>query len=215
MKCKTTIRFLFTLLWVLGTVPVGAVPTPLRLGDTVTIDCDIGKILTRRNTTDTGSRAIAARLTMSLDSTGTVLTINVQNTATILDAALYAIDLGLPDRFVAINRLDASFSGFPTNARWHGPTDLAEPTNAMGTSTFAAREVLAGRMDEYLPRQRSLSAGFLRIGQTGKITVKLTLVAAARQRPLLLDPVAYFLVNDPNAPNKRMQIVSTSTTRAN
>jgi hypothetical protein len=215
MKCNTTIRCLFPLIWALLTLPVGAMPTPLQAGRTLTIDCANGNILTRRTTTATGSQTVAARLTMSLDSTGTVLTINFQNTATLPDAMLYAIDLGLPTKFVAVNRMEARFSDLPAGGRWHGPTDLAGATNAIGASTLAAREVIAGRMEDYLPRQRSLSAGFLRSGQGGKITIKLTLTAAARQKPLLLDPVAYFLVNDPNAPNKRMQIVSTSTARAN
>ena len=59
-------------------------------------------------------------------------------------------------------------------------------TNGIGTSTLAAREVIAGRMDDYLKPQTSLSAGFLRPGQSGKITVKFTLAASAKQKPLQL-----------------------------
>ncbi|HEX4949116.1 MAG TPA: hypothetical protein VFZ34_20735 [Blastocatellia bacterium] len=213
MKRNTTILFLLTLIWALITVPLRAATTPLQPGGSITVDCNLGNVLTKKKTIATGSQAVAARLTMSLDSTGTVLTINLQNTATTPDAVLYAIDLGLPNRFVAVNRMEASFSGFPAGARWHGPTDIAGPTNAIGTSTFAAREVMASRMDDYLPRQKSLSAGFLRTGQSGRITVKITLTAEARQKPLLLNPVAYFLVNDPNSPGNRMQIASLSAVR--
>lgn len=200
-----------TLFWSLLVIPGDAATTPLQPGKTVTIDCSNGNLLTKKKTTATGSQAVAARLTMTLDDTGTLLTITVQNTATTADAVLYAIDLGLPQRFVAVNRLQGSASGFPTGARWYGPTDTAGPTNAIGTSTIAAREVLAGRMEDYLPRSKNLSAGFLRVGQSGKITVKITPTAAARQQALLLNPVAYFLANDPNAPASRMQIASTKS----
>lgn len=198
-----------TLLWSLLVLPGRAATTPLQPGGTVTIDCNTGNVLTKKKTTATGSQAISARLTMTLDSTGTILTITIQNTATTADALLYAIDLGLPQRFVAVNRMQGSASGFPAGARWYGPTDTAGPTNAIGTSTIAAREVLAGRMDDYLPRSKNLSAGFLRVGQSGKITVKITPTADAKQKPLLLNPVAYFLANDPNTPTSRRQIAST------
>lgn len=211
MKWHTLIRFWLTLVWALLLVPVGAAPTLLQLGGTLTVDCTNGNVLSKKGTTPTGLQTVAARVTMSLDSTGTVLTLNLLNTATMPNAVLYALDLGLPNKFVAVNRMEATFSGFPAGARWLGPTDSSAATNGIGTSTLAAREVIAGRMDDYLKPQTSLSAGFLRPGQSGKITVKFTLAASAKQKPLQLDPVAYFLVNASNPKDNRIQIVSTKT----
>ncbi|MFN7930344.1 MAG: hypothetical protein U0Y68_20930 [Blastocatellia bacterium] len=209
-------RRIFCLVFsVLLALPTWAGVTPLQPGGSVTIDCINGNTLTKKATTPTGSQSVSARVTMSLDSTGTVLTINVQNTATTAGAVLYALDLGLPNRFVAANRMTATFSGFPTGGRWQGPTDTAGPTNATGTATFAARETMARRMEDYLSTQTNLSAGFLRVGQSGNITVKLILAADAKNKPLLVNPVAYFLVTDPSAPTKRLQIASTSVVKAN
>lgn len=213
MKTYSAIGFLLTLLWALITVPAVPGTAPLQPGGTLTLNCATGNVLTKNSTTATGSQAVAARVTMALDSTGTVLTVNLQNTSTAPDALLYALDLGLPHKFITVNRMEATFSGFPTGARWLGPTDIVGPTNATGTSTLAAREVIGGRMEDYLKPQKSLPPGFLRTGQAGSITVKITLSADARQKPLQLDPVAYFLVNDPKAPNKRIQIASTNGVR--
>jgi hypothetical protein len=213
MKNNLPMRFFTTILGLLLALPTWAGTTPLSAGSTVTIDCVNGNSLNKKAIRPTGSQSVAARVTLSLDSTGTVLTVNVQNTSLVADALLYAVDLGLSDKFVTSTRMVATFSGFPANGRWFGPTDTAGPTNATGTATFAAREAIAGRMEDYLNRQTTLKAGFLRVGQGGTITVKLTLAAAARNKPLLIDPVAYFLVNDPQAQTKRMQIVSTGVVR--
>lgn len=208
MKYNLASRFLSTILCVLMVVPAWA-KSSLKPGDILTIDCVNGNLLTKKETKATGLQTVAARVTLSLDSTATVLTVNVLNTATATDAVLYALDLGLPDKFVTVNRMTATFGGFPTGVRWQGPTDSAGLTNGIGNSIFAAREVIAGRMDDYLNRQTKLSAGFLGIGQGGNITVKFILAAEAKNKPLQIDPVAYFLMNDPNAPSKRIQIAST------
>lgn len=215
MKFNSFIRLFIVFLSLSLTVPLGAGVTPLQAGKALTIDCVNGNVLTKKGTTPTGLQAIAARVVLSLDSTGTVLTVNFQNIATTADAVLYALDLGLPNKFVAVNRMDASLSGFPAGARWLGPTDSSGPTNAIGTSTFAARETIAERMEDFLNKQKTLSVGFLQKGQGGTITVKFTPSAQAKNRPLLIDPVAYFLVSDPNAPGKRLQIASTGVVKAN
>lgn len=212
MKWHTSIRFWLTLIGALLLVPTGIATTPLQPGRTLIVNCVVENELTKKATIARVTQMVAARVTLSLDSAGTLLTINVQNISTSQDAMLYALDLGLPNNFVAINRLEATFSGFPAGARWLGPTDLSGATNGIGTTTMAAREVIAGRMEEYLKPQTSLSAGFLRPGQSGTIRVKITPTAAARQKSSLLQvqPVAYFLANAPNPRNNRIQIVSTS-----
>jgi hypothetical protein len=159
---------------------------------------------------------VAVQLEAALDTTGTILTLTLRNTSLLTtNAALYALDLGLPTRFVNITRMEAAFAGFPVGTRWQGPTDLASPTNATGACTFAAREVIATGLDVYLKRDKELSSGFLGTGQSGRITVKLAPVADASVRALQVNPVAYLLVPDPNAPEKRMQVALTSIVRAN
>lgn len=215
MRFNAKIRFVIVMVLVLTSIPARAVPTSLKPGESITIDCLNGNVLTKKKTTPTGAQNISARLAMSLDSTGTILTINIQNTSTVPDAVLYAVDLGLPRKFANVNRMEGSFSQLPAGARWYGPTDASGPTNAIGSSTLAAREVLAVRMEDFLPRQKTLSAGFLRPGQSGIVTIKLTLSKEEKQKTLQLDPVAYFLANDPSNANNRMQIASTSVARAN
>jgi hypothetical protein len=214
MRHYLSIRFLFTLFCLLITMPVMAGVSLLQPGDSLIIECINGNYLTKKELKPTGSQAVTARLTLSLDNTGTVLTVNVQNIALVPDAVLYALDLGLSSKFVRATRMEASFSGFPAGVRWLGPTDAAGPTNGTGTATFATREAMAGRMEDYLQKQTSLSAGFLRVGQGGNITVKFILPAEAKNKPLSVDPVAYFLVNDPNAQNKRIQVASTGVVKA-
>ncbi len=210
MKWYTLIRFWLTVVWALLLVPAGIATTPLQPGGTLTVNCAVENELTKKATTVRATQVVAARVTLSLDREGTVLTINVQNTSALPDAMLYALDLGLPNRFVAVNRMEATFSGFPAGARWLGPTDLGGATNGIGTTTLAAKEVIAGRMEDYLKPQTILSAGFLRPGQSGTIKVKFLPTANVKQKALQVQPVAYFLANAPTLRNNRIQIASTS-----
>lgn len=203
------------LLGLLLTTPVVAGGVSLKPGTAVTVDCATGHTLTKKATLPTGSLAIVAGVTFTLDSTGTILKITLQNTSVAATgAALYALDLGLPKKLVNILRMEASFGGFPVGTRWYGPTDAADPTNGTGNATFAAREALAGRFDEYLSKEKVLTNGFLQPGQSGTITIKLTLSAEAKKLALDVNPVAYFLVPDPTAQTKRLQVASTGIVRA-
>ncbi len=203
------------LLVVLLALPVsGAIP--LRPGTSITLDCVSGNVLSRKSTSPTSALDVGVQVEAALDSTGTILTLTVQNiSASASEAACYALDLGLPTKFTQVTRMEAAFAGFPLGTRWEGPTDIALPTNATGSSTFAAREVIAGGIETYLKKSSALSSGFLGIGQSGRITVKLTPTSDAPNRPLQLNPVAYLLVSDPAAPDKRTQIASTAIVRAN
>ena len=107
MKWYTSIRFWFTLGWALLLVPAGIATPPLQPGGTLTVNCAVENELTKREISARGTQLIAARVTLSLDSAGTLLTVNVQNTSARADAVLYAVDLGLPNRFVAVNRMQA------------------------------------------------------------------------------------------------------------
>lgn len=214
MKWYISIRCWFILMWALLLVPVGIATTPLQPGGTLTINCAVENDLTKKSTSVRATQLIAARVTMSLDKEGTILTVNVQNTSITQDAMLYAVDLGLSNKLAAVLRMEATFSGFPAGARWLGPTDLSGPTNGTGATTLAAKEVIAGRMEDYLKPQTSLSPGFLRPGQSGTIKLKLTPTSAtnAKQKllPLQVQPVAYFLANAPNPRNDRIQVATTS-----
>lgn len=188
---------------------------PLRPGTSITVDCVNGNVLTRRSTSPTNASDIVVQVEAALDSTGTVLTLILQNTsASASEAACYALDLGLPTKFTQVTRMEAAFAGFPLGGRWEGPTDIALPTNATGSSTFAAREIIAGGIEPYLKKSNALSSGFLGVGQSGRITVKLAPTTDAPNRPLQLNPVAYLLAIDPTAPDKRIQIASTAIVRA-
>ena len=215
MKDKLAKRVMGWVLFAVLALPAsGAIP--LRPGTSITVDCVNGNVLTRKSTSPTSSANVVVQLEAALDSTGTVLTLTLQNNSTnATEAALYALDLGLPTKFIQVTRMQASFAGFPLGARWEGPTDAALPTNATGSSTFAAREIIADGIEAYLKKSNALSSGFLGVGQSGRITVKLAPSTDARTRLLQLNPVAYLLVPDPAAPDKRMQIASTAIARAN
>ncbi len=216
MKYKLSKRVAWLFLGLLTMPPLLGGAIPLRPGTSVTVDCVNGNVLTKRRTTPTSLSDVAVQLNASLDSTGTVLTMTLRNTSAIAtDAAVYALDLGLPTRFVNVTRMQASFAGFPIGARWEGPTDIALPTNATGACTFAAREIIAGGIEAYLNKQSTLSGGFLGAGQSGQITVKLAPSDDAPTRPLQLNPVAYLVATDPDTPNKRIQLALTGILRAN
>ena len=210
MKRKGTRCMLFVMVGLWLTLPVLSDGTPLQPGRTLTVNCAVENELTKKEVTARTTQQIAARVTLTLDSAGTLLTVTVQNTSTTADAVLYAVDLGLSNKFIADNRLEATFSGFPAGARWLGPTDASGPTNGIGNTTLATREVIAGRVSDYLKPQTTLPAGFLRLGQSGTIKVKITPNPKAKQKLLQVQPVAYFLANGAKPSNNRIQIVSTS-----
>lgn len=208
MKNKISALIIFNLLWLASSV-FGA-EVSLKPGSSVAFDCVNSYSFTKKESKKLDVQPVSATVNLSLDSAGTLLTIDLQNNSQAAsESALYALDLGLPIKFLSVNRLDAMFSLFPSGSNWYGPTDLAKPTNGMGASTFAVRDMIFGNPDDFLDKQKILSAGFLRSGQSGKIVVKLAGGVEAKTRSLKIDPVTYFLSNDPANPNKRIQIAST------
>lgn len=201
---------LTTLILICLASSVWGVPTTLNPGKSISFDCINNYTLTKKETKKLDVQSVSASVALSLDSAGTTLTIELQNNSQAAsESSLYAFDLGLPTKFLSVNRMDATFSLFPSQALWYGPTDIANPTNAIGASTFAVRDMILGNPAEYLDKQKALTAGFLRSGQSGRIVVKFAGGVEAKSRPLQIDPVAYFLSNDPNNQNKRIQILST------
>ncbi len=212
MTSKISTFMTLVLVWLASSVWGATIP--LAPGKSITIDCLTNYTLTKKETKKLDVQPVSATVTLSLDSAGTTLTIDLlNNSQAASESALYGFDLGLPGKFLSVNRMDAAFSLFPSGANWYGPTDLAKPTNAIGSSTFAARDMIFGNPEEFLDKQKVLTSSFLRNGQGGRIVVKLAGSTDARTRPLLLEPVAYFLANDPNNQNKRIQIASTGIQR--
>lgn len=208
MKNKISALIVFNLLWLASSV-FGA-EVSLKPGNSVAFDCVNSYTFTKKESKKIDGQPVSATVNLSLDTAGTLLTINLQNNSqAVSESALYAFDLGLPIKFLSVNRLAAMFSLFPAGSNWFGPTDLAKPTNGMGASTFAVRDMIFGNPEDFLDKQKTLSAGFLRSGQSGKIVVKLAGGVEAKTRTLKIDPVAYFLSNDLANPNKRIQIAST------
>jgi hypothetical protein len=200
------------LLWLLlaATVtPAGVIV--LRPGSSVTVSFDDLR-LREKGTPPIALPGIGATATLSLDESGTVLTITLKNVSlTGTGAALYALDLDLPQKLVNETRMTASFSGFPGGAGWLGPVDKA----ALGSFVFAARESVLRQLDDFLNPQTPLPTGFLQAGQQGKITVTIALPPAARG-PLRLTPVIYFLIPHPQTPlEKRLTLVAANGQRAN
>lgn len=199
----------FCLMFVATVTPANVIV--LKPGASVTISFDD---LRRREkgTPPLALLGIGATATLSLDEGGTVLTITLKNASLInRGAALYALDLALPHKLVNETRISASFSGFTGGANWVGPLDKAE----LGSFVFAARESVLRRLDDFLSTQTALPAGFLQAGQQGQITITLALPPPARG-PLRLNPVAYFLLPDPQAPlEKRLALVAINGQRTN
>jgi hypothetical protein len=211
---KYAITLLFTFLWL--TVTSQAQVIPLSSGQAETIRFDHVRLL-EKGTPPAAFQNVSAQASFALDATGTTLTITLQNTAALQsNAVLYALDLGLPNKLVNQIRLEASFSEFPDGAEWLGPVDSATPTAGTGFTTFAARPVLSRRLEESLDAQNNLSTDFLRVGQSGRITLRLLSNSVSRDVPLRLEPRLYFLAPDPNAPQlKRLPLVVTGAARVN
>ena len=208
MKSNLSTFMTVGLLWLASSVWGATVP--LNPGKTLTFDCASNYSLTKKESKKLDTQAATASVVLSLDTAGTLLTIDLVNNSPIAsETTLYGFDLGLPNKFLSVNRMDATFNLFPARARWHGPTDLANPTNAIGDCTFASRDMIFGNPADFLDKQKTLTASFLPSGQGGRIVVKLAGTMDAKTRPLLVDPIAYFLTNDPNNQNKRIQIAST------
>ena len=212
MKYKTTL--LLALFWLAVTAQAQVIP--LNTGQSETIRFDNVRLL-EKGTPPAAFQNISAQASFALDATGTTLTITLQNTAaTQANAALYALDLGLPNKLVNQIRLEASFSEFPDEAEWLGPVDSAAPTAGTGFTTFAARPALFRRLQESLDAKTTLSADFLRAGQSGRITLRLLSSSSARELPLRIEPRLYFLAPDPNAPQiRRVPLVVTGAARVN
>lgn len=212
MKHKTTL--LFALLWLAVTAQAQVIP--LNSGQSETIRFDHVRLL-EKGTPPAAFQNISAQGSFALDATGAILTITLQNTAAAqANAVLYALDLGLPHKLVNQIRMEASFSDYPEEAEWLGPTDSQAPTAGTGFSTFAARQAVFRRLEEALNATTNLPAGFLRAGQGGRITLKLFFNPTARDLPLRIEPRLYFLAPDPNAPQaRRIPLTVTGAARVN
>lgn len=158
---------------------------------------------------------VAAQGEFLLDATGTVLTVRLQNVSTATaNATLYALDLGLPQRLVSRNKLEATFSEFPENANWLGPTDNPAPTGGLGFCVFAARAAALQRFEDFLVSSASLPPGFLMANQRGTVTLKLIYLTGGQEATLRVEPRLYFLAPDTKAPQtKRVQLVVSSAAR--
>lgn len=215
MKHKSAI--LPALLWLSAMATAAhAQVIPLSPNRSVTVRFDQVRRL-EKGTPPAVFQAVSGQAEFALDETGTVLTIRLQNTSLpAAGVALYALDIGLPHRLVNQTRMEASFSEFPAGGTWLGPTDKTAPTAAAGFSTFAARPVVLGRMEEFLAAGTSLGAGFLQAGQRGVITLKMTFAPTVKESPLRIEPRLYFLAPDPTAAmTKRVRLVVTGAARAN
>lgn len=220
MKPKSIV--LFALLWLSAVTVAHAQVIPLPPKGSVTVRFDQVRRL-EKGTPPALFHNVSGQAEFTLDETGTVLTIRLQNTSLpAAGAALYALDIGLLHKLVNQTRMEAAFSEFPAGGTWLGPTDKAAPTAADGFSTFAARAVVLGRMEEFLAAGASLGGGFLQAGQGGVITLRLTFSPTARESlqrpetPLRLEPRLYFLAPDPAAATtSRVRLVVTGAARVN
>lgn len=215
MQYKSTI--LLALLWLVAAARgAHAQQIPLAPNQSVTVRFDQVRLL-EKGTPPVLFQNVSAQGNFSLDETGSVLTIRLQNTSLpAAGVALYALDIGLAHKLVNQTKMEATFSAFPDGGAWLGPTDKSALTAATGFSTFAARAAVLGRMEDLLIATSSLPAGFLQAGQGGVITLKLAVASAAIESPLRIEPRFYFLAPDPRTPlTKRMQLVVTGAARVN
>lgn len=201
----------FLLVWLCLTGAVCAQGLQLTPNQPVTVRFDSVKLI-EKGTPAANFPGVAAQGEFLLDATGTVLTIRLQNVSTTAaNAALYAIDLGLPQRLVNRNKLTATFGEFPEGETWLGPTDNAAPTAGLGFCTFAARAAALRRFDDFLATSTTLTPGFLPTGQRGTITLKLTYLAGGQEATLRVEPRLYFLAPDTKTPQtKRVQLIVSS-----
>ena len=201
MKIQSVLLLVLLLsLLVASSIYAGVIP--LKPGSTVIVTHENGKVYAKGKTPTNVSNA-SAQTSYSLDETGTILTITVQNTSPANSgAALYALDLALPLKLVNRTRMEATFGKFPQGTMWDGPTDKSDVLSPTGYCSFAARETILGEINDYLKMQTNLTEGFLRPGQSGEIV--LTFAAPANgNAPLHIAPVAYFLTPDPSAPQQK------------
>lgn len=210
MKFNHTILGAFCCLWLAATVTRAGVIV-LNPGSSVTVGFDDLRVR-EKGLAPIALPGVGALVTLSLDASGKVLTITLKNISLLnSSAALYALELDLPNKLVNQTRMTASFSGFPGAAKWLGPVDKA----ALGSFVFAARESVLQQLDDFLDTQTLLPAGFLRAGQQGQISVTIALSPEA-SGPLRLTPAVYFLIPHPQAPlEKRLALVATNGQRAN
>ncbi len=205
MKLQS-VMLLFLLLSLLVASSIYAGVIPLKPGSAVIVTHENGKVYARGKA-PTRMQNVSAQTAYSLDKSGTVLTITVQNTSPANSgAALYALDLALPLKLVTRTQMEAVFQKFPTGAIWDGPTDKRDTLSPTGYCTFAARETILGEIDDYLKIQTKLTNGFLLPGQRGEIVLTFNFpanVPANMKAALQIAPVAYFLTPDPSAPQQK------------
>jgi hypothetical protein len=206
MKLQSVILLLL-LLSLLAAASIYAGVIPLKPGSTTVALHENAKIK-GKGLAPVSVPNVSAKTSYSLDQTGMILTISVQNTSPAYSAAvLYALDLALPLKLVNRARLEAAFQKFPAGAIWEGPTDKANMLAPTGYCTFAAREAVLGEIEDYLQMQTKLTSGFLLPGQSGEIILKLNVPTNAANIPLRIAPVTYFLTPDPAAPTlKRVPV---------
>lgn len=215
MKHKTiTLLVLLWLLSIAKSVPAQAIA--LTPNQPVAVQFNTPRLL-ERGTPLAVMQNVTAQAEFSLDTTGSLVTIKLQNTSTLASGAtLYALDLGLPFSLINQTRMRAAFSEFPDGGAWLGPTDDIGPTAATGVIIFAARAAVLGRVEDLLPTATSLPRGFLQAGQRGVITLELFFPANAKVPALSIEPRFYFLAPDARTGStKRVQLVVNGAARAN
>ena len=175
----------------------------LQPGETQTVNFDQLRYL-EKGAVPLALPKVAARATITLQADGQTLVVKFQHLATARNtAALYAFDLGLSNKQAVEMRATATYSEFPAQAVWMGPTDAAELTAGKGSFTFAAREAVLRDIDDYVRNAAPLPPSFLTAGQQGCITIKLSSQDVGKNKSLRLSPMAYFVVPEPTAPTAR------------
>ena len=176
----------------------------LKPGETQTVNFDQLRSL-EKGPVPQALPKVAARATITLQADGQTLVVKLQHLSVARGstAALYAFDLGLTNKQAVEMRATATYSEFPAQAVWMGPTDAAELTAGKGSFTFAARDAIVREIDDYLRSAIPLPPSFLQAGQQGCITIKLSSEDVGKERPLRLSPMAYFVVPEPTAPTAR------------
>ena len=195
--------FTLVLLWLCLPVAAWAQKIQLNPNQPVTLRFDNVRLI-QPGTPATNVSGLAAQAEFLLDTASTTLTIRLQNLSTAsANAVLYGLDLGLPQRLLNRNKLEASFREFPVGGTWLGPTDNAAPTAGLGFSVFAARAAVLQRFEDFLATETALPAGFLPFNQGGTITLRISYSPSGREPVFNIEPRLYFLAPAPSEPLKR------------
>src|SRR5215470_12110260 len=108
MKFRLSILLLLWLA-VAGAAVAGEIP--LRASESVTVMFDSVQLL-EKGTPPVSASGIGAQATFTLDATGTLLTVTLQNISQpVANAVLYAFDLGLPPQLVNQASFEGTFNG--------------------------------------------------------------------------------------------------------